>query len=95
MRPWSLLAAGTIAAAFAATAAAAPPPVTARAYILVNPQSEEILVERAADRRLPMASTTKIMTAIVTLERTKLDRQRRRSPLRGRRRRVDLGARRR
>ena len=71
MRTWSLLAAGTIVAAFAAAAAAAPPPVTARAYILVNPQSEEILVERAADRRLPMASTTKIMTAIVTLERTK------------------------
>lgn len=73
MRPWSLLAAGTIAAAaFAAGAAAAPPSVSATAYILVNPQSEEILVERAADRRLPMASTTKIMTAIVTLERTKL-----------------------
>ena len=71
MRPWSLLAAGTIAAALAAGAAAAPPPVSAPAFILVNPQSEEVLLERAADRRLPMASTTKIMTAIVTLERTK------------------------
>ena len=72
MRSWSLLAAGTIAAAFAAGAAAAPPPVSAPAFILVNPRSEEVLLERAADRRLPMASTTKIMTAIVTLERTKL-----------------------
>lgn len=72
MRPWSLLAAGTIAGAFAAGAAAAPPPVAAHAYILVNPRSEEILAERAPDRRLPMGSTTKIMTAIVTLERSKL-----------------------
>lgn len=72
MRPWPWLAAGTIAAGFVSGAAAAPPPVSAPAFILVNPQSEEVLLERAADRRLPMASTTKIMTAIVTLERTKL-----------------------
>jgi len=72
MRPWPLLAAGTIAAAFAAGAVAVPPPVSAPAFILVNPESEEVLLERAADRRLPMASTTKLMTAIVTIERTKL-----------------------
>ncbi len=72
MRLWPLLAAGISAAAFAATAASAPPPVTARALILVNPATEEVLAERAPDRRLPMASTTKMMTAIVTLEHTKL-----------------------
>lgn len=72
MRPWQLLASSIAAVAFAVTAAAAPPPVTARAYILVNPASEDVLVERAADTRLPMASTTKMMTAIVTLEKTKL-----------------------
>jgi serine-type D-Ala-D-Ala carboxypeptidase (penicillin-binding protein 5/6) len=73
MRHWLLLASGTVAVAFTGVAAAAPPSVNARAYILVNPESEEVLVERAADRRLPMASTTKMMTAIVTLQRAKLD----------------------
>ena len=72
MRPWPLLASGIAVAAVAAPAVSAPPPVTARAYILVNPATEEVLVERAADRKLPMASTTKMMTAIVTLERTRL-----------------------
>ena len=72
MRLWSLLAAGTIAAASAAGAVAVPPPVSARAFVLLNPDSEEVLLDRAPDRRLPMASTTKIMTAIVTLERTRL-----------------------
>jgi D-alanyl-D-alanine carboxypeptidase len=70
--PWRLLASGIAALIVAATGAAAPPPVTARAYILVNPETEDVLVEHAADTRLPMASTTKMMTAIVTLERTKL-----------------------
>ncbi len=72
MRLWPLLASGIAVATFAAPAVSAPPPVIARAYILVNPATEEVLVERAADRRLPMASTTKMMTAIVTLERAKL-----------------------
>ena len=73
MRPWHLLASATIAAAFAAGGAvAAPPPVTARAYILVNPATQEVLAARRPDVRLPMASTTKLMTALVTLERAKL-----------------------
>lgn len=72
MRPWQVLASSVVAVAVAVPAAAAPPPVTARAYILVNPATEDVLVEHAADTRLPMASTTKMMTAIVTLERTKL-----------------------
>ena len=72
MRHWQLLASGIAVMTLAATAVAAPPSVTARAYILVNPQTEEVLVERRADTRLPMASTTKMMTAIVTLARTKL-----------------------
>ncbi len=72
MRLWQLFASGIAAVALAVTAAAAPPAVTARAYILVNPETEDVLVEHAADTRLPMASTTKMMTAIVTLERTKL-----------------------
>jgi D-alanyl-D-alanine carboxypeptidase (penicillin-binding protein 5/6) len=47
-----------------------PPQARARA-VLVATDSGEILYERGADRRLPMASITKLMTALLTLERTK------------------------
>ena len=67
-----MLAGATVTCVSAAAAAPAPPPVNARAYILVNPAAEEVLAERAADRRLPMASTTKMMTALVALKYAKL-----------------------
>ena len=51
-----------------ANAASAPPPVAARAVLVANGDTNEILYERDADRRLPMASITKLMTALVTLE---------------------------
>lgn len=73
MRLWPLLASGIAAVALTTSAVAAPPTIGARAYILVNPETDEVLVQRAADRRLPMASTTKMMTAIVTRERAELD----------------------
>ena len=77
MRRWPLVVPGTIAVSLVALAPAAqaspPPPVQARAYILVNPATGEVLAARRPDRRLPMASTTKLMTAIVTLERARLD----------------------
>lgn len=44
----------------------------AAAYVLVDPATGETLAERAPDRELPMASTTKIMTALVVLERADL-----------------------
>ena len=72
MRRWLLLASGTLTLVTAATAAAAPPTLNARAWILVDPVSGEVLAKQGPDRKLPMASTTKLMTAIVTLERTKL-----------------------
>ncbi len=53
-------------------ARAAAPTVDASAYILVNPATGETLAQRAPDRELPMASTTKIMTALVVLERAGL-----------------------
>jgi D-alanyl-D-alanine carboxypeptidase (penicillin-binding protein 5/6) len=52
---------------------AAAPRVSAPAYIVVNPATGETLAQRAADRELPMASTTKIMTALIVLERADLD----------------------
>jgi serine-type D-Ala-D-Ala carboxypeptidase (penicillin-binding protein 5/6) len=53
--------------------ASSPPPVRAAAYIVVDPATGETLASRAPDRPLPMASTTKVMTALITLERAKLD----------------------
>jgi len=66
----ALLVVGVLACA--APAVAAPPPVQAQAYILVNPTTGEVLASKNPDRRLPMASTTKLMTAIVAMERSKL-----------------------
>mgnify|MGYP002397731237 FL=1 len=61
-------------AAGAASAAASPPPaVDASAYILVDPHTGEVLARKGPDLRLPMASTTKMMTALLVLERARLD----------------------
>jgi D-alanyl-D-alanine carboxypeptidase (penicillin-binding protein 5/6) len=57
----------------APAARAAAPTLDAAAYILVNPATGETLAARAPDRELPMASTTKIMTALVVLENAGLD----------------------
>ncbi len=46
---------------------------SARAMALYSPDTESFLYTKNADERLPMASTTKIMTALVTLENTELD----------------------
>ena len=68
----SLLAA--LALAFVAPARAEDPPaVKARAVLVADASSGEVLYARDADRRLPMASITKIMTALLTLERADPD----------------------
>lgn len=45
-----------------------PPEVSAASAVLVDLDSGEVLYERAARRRRPIASTTKIMTALLVLE---------------------------
>jgi D-alanyl-D-alanine carboxypeptidase len=52
----------------AAAAAPPPPPVTAKAYVVMDQQTGVVLAESSANKRLPMASTTKIMTGLLTLE---------------------------
>lgn len=42
--------------------------ISAKAACLIEAQSGKVLYSKMADKRLPMASTTKIMTAIVALE---------------------------
>jgi serine-type D-Ala-D-Ala carboxypeptidase (penicillin-binding protein 5/6) len=59
------------ALAVAAPAAAATPEVDARAYLVQNQQTGEVLLARKAHDRVPVASITKLMTVLVALDRTK------------------------
>jgi D-alanyl-D-alanine carboxypeptidase (penicillin-binding protein 5/6) len=68
-----LLVAVLVALALAAPARAAhPPPVQARAYVVVDGKTGEVLAARNPHARMPIASITKLMTALLTLERSKL-----------------------
>ncbi|HEY63825.1 MAG TPA: D-alanyl-D-alanine carboxypeptidase [Caldilineae bacterium] len=49
------------------------PPLSARAALLADGETGEILLQHNADQPLPPASTTKMMTALVTLERARPD----------------------
>jgi len=50
----------------------APPPIKARAAYLIDLKTGRVLFSKNADQRLPMASTTKITTAIVVLQHSNL-----------------------
>ena len=58
---------------FAVVASAAPPPVDAEAYLVQNSGTGEVLAAHDEREQLPMASITKLMTAIVALEHASLD----------------------
>jgi serine-type D-Ala-D-Ala carboxypeptidase (penicillin-binding protein 5/6) len=49
-------------------AAEAPPKLEARAWALVDARSGDVLASHAASQRLPIASTTKMMTAYVAMQ---------------------------
>jgi serine-type D-Ala-D-Ala carboxypeptidase (penicillin-binding protein 5/6) len=53
--------------ALSAPAAAATPDVDARAYVVMNGATQEVLLARKAHDRLPIASITKLMTALLTV----------------------------
>jgi len=57
-----------------AAAAEQGPSVEARAWVLVDARTGEVLTSHAAARRLPIASTTKLMTAYVALQELPLKR---------------------
>jgi len=67
-----LLALALVAGAAPARAADAPPQLTAESAILIEASTGEVLYERAAEKARPIASTTKLMTALLTMERAKL-----------------------
>jgi D-alanyl-D-alanine carboxypeptidase (penicillin-binding protein 5/6) len=66
-----LTALALLLAAAGAAAAAAPPPVDARAVLVADGRTGDVLYALNEDERMPMASITKLMTALVTLERAR------------------------
>ena len=66
--------------AAAPAAKAEPPALDARAWALIDARSGEVLASHAADERLPVASTTKLMTAYVALRELPLARRVRAAP---------------
>jgi serine-type D-Ala-D-Ala carboxypeptidase (penicillin-binding protein 5/6) len=69
LRIWVAAVLAALAFVTAAHAAATrPPPVLARAYIVENPATGEVLAQHSAWARVPIASITKLMTVLVTLD---------------------------
>jgi D-alanyl-D-alanine carboxypeptidase (penicillin-binding protein 5/6) len=66
-----LLAAAAATLALAAPVLAAPPQVTAHSYVVENGVTGEVLAGRAIRARVPIASITKLMTILLTVERAK------------------------
>jgi len=75
MRGGRTVATVVVAASLMASAclAEAAPRITAKAAIIMNAASGEVLWEHNADQPLPPASTTKILTAILAIESGRLD----------------------
>jgi D-alanyl-D-alanine carboxypeptidase (penicillin-binding protein 5/6) len=63
-----IVATGAAVLAAAAAAASPPPPVTARAVLVGNGATGELLYRSRQAQRVPIASITKIMTALIVLE---------------------------
>lgn len=61
------------ALALAAPVLAAPPQVAGRSYVVENGATGEILLAHDARERVPIASITKLMTVLLTLEQARLD----------------------
>jgi D-alanyl-D-alanine carboxypeptidase (penicillin-binding protein 5/6) len=76
LTPRRLIGAAACAAALipcATAARAAPPAITAPEAILVEPQTQDVVYAKHANMRRPIASTTKLMTALLTLEHARLN----------------------
>src|SRR5207253_1324556 len=67
-----LIAVAGAAVTLAAPAHAAVPAVNARAFFVVDGTTGDVLAQHAANTRLPVASITKLMTVLVTLEHARL-----------------------
>jgi len=67
-----VVAAVAIALVLPVQAQAAPPQPDARAYLVVNASTGEVLAARSPHARVPIASITKLMTVLVALEHVRL-----------------------
>ncbi len=67
------LALAVLALLLATPALAGAPQVTARAYLVQNAATGEVLAASHARERLPIASITKLMTVLVALRHARLD----------------------
>lgn len=61
-----------LAAGAPARADGGPPPLSAPSAILIEASTGEVVYQRAAEKRRAIASTTKLMTALLTMEQAKL-----------------------
>jgi D-alanyl-D-alanine carboxypeptidase (penicillin-binding protein 5/6) len=73
LRAAALVAAATAALAAAPSAQAQRPQVDAPAAIVIDARTGDVLLERNPDDERPIASATKLMTALLTLERAEPD----------------------
>jgi len=71
LRIWVAAAVAALAFVSSVAAQAAAPHVTARAYLVENPVTGEVLLQHGAWARAPIASLTKLMTVLVTLDHTR------------------------
>jgi D-alanyl-D-alanine carboxypeptidase (penicillin-binding protein 5/6) len=65
---------GAAAGGAAAASPAGPPPIEAKAWIVLDARTGDVLASHAAERHLPIASTTKLMTAFVAMHELPLGR---------------------
>jgi serine-type D-Ala-D-Ala carboxypeptidase (penicillin-binding protein 5/6) len=63
------LVAVTLLVALPGAASASPPKLDAKAWILIDARDDSVLASKAANKRLPIASATKLMTAYLALKR--------------------------
>ena len=68
LRIWVAVLVAALALIIAVQAVASPPPVLARAFIVENPATGEVLAQHGAWTRVPIASITKLMTELVALD---------------------------
>jgi D-alanyl-D-alanine carboxypeptidase (penicillin-binding protein 5/6) len=71
LRIWVAAAVAALVFVSSMAAQAAAPHVTARAYLVENPVTGEVLLQHGAWARAPIASLTKLMTVVVTLDHTR------------------------
>ena len=69
---WVVVVTSVLALQRAAKAEMEPPRVTAKAAIVVDARTGSVLWAQSPDERLPPASTTKVMTAVLALESGRL-----------------------